>query len=358
MKEMPPGLGPIEAAGTKFDLVFDIRPHAISTPTIPSSAAVAAEDLLAEPARFIASGSEAILIVCDIGLRSAAVTSQLRASGFRQVTSLEGGMEAWNAVGLETSLPQGLSPADYHRYDRQLKLPGFGIPGQQALRDAHVAIVGVGGLGSPVLGYLAAAGVGHLTLIDSDTVEISNLHRQPIYTTADVGRSKSEAAASYALGLNPTIEVGHSSTVLDSSTALDLLQGHDLVVTCTDSFETTQAINGAAVHLGIPMVFGSVYRTEGQLAVFDARSGPCYACAFPEGNGGTGLDCSIVGVLGPVTGVVGSMQAVEVLKVMTGSREVNTTSLVIYDALSQTIDTVTLRKRASCNVCSEGIAAG
>ena len=106
------------------------------------------------------------------------------------------------------------------------------------------------------------------------------------------------------------------------------------------------------------MVFGSVYRTEGQLAVFDARSGPCYACAFPEGIGGTGLDCSIVGVLGPVTGVVGSMQAVEALKVLTVSRDVNTTSLVMYDGLSQTIDTVTLKKRASCNVCSEGIADG
>ncbi len=357
MKDMPPGTGPIEAVGTEFDSVFDIRPHAMSTPTVPGSVAVSADDLLAEPSRFIASGSKAVLIVCDIGLRSAAVTSQLRSAGFRTVTSLEGGMEAWNAVGLKTALPLGLSPADYVRYDRQLKLPDFGISGQQALRDARVAIVGVGGLGSPVLGYLAAAGVGHLTLIDSDSVEVSNLHRQPIYTTADVGMPKSEAAASYALALNPTIEVAYSSSLLNASNALDLLEGHNLVVICTDSFEATQAINSAAVRLGMPMVFGSVYRTEGQLAVFDARSGPCYACAFPEGFGGTGLDCSIVGVLGPVTGVVGSMQAVEVLKILIGSRDVNTSGLVMYDALSQTIDTVMLRKRPSCVVCGDGLAA-
>jgi molybdopterin/thiamine biosynthesis adenylyltransferase/rhodanese-related sulfurtransferase len=356
MKDMPPGIGPVEAVGTEFDAVFDIRPHAISTPTIAGSVAVSAEDLLSEPSRFIASDSRAILIVCDIGLRSAVVTSQLRSAGFRTVTSLEGGMEAWSAVSLETALPVGLSPDDYVRYDRQLKLPDFGISGQQALRDARVAIVGVGGLGSPVLGYLAAAGIGHLTLIDSDIVEVSNLHRQPIYTTADVGRSKSETAAVFALALNPTIEVAHASKRLDASNAIDLLQGHDLVVTCTDSFEATQAINSAAVALGMPMVFGSVYRTEGHLAVFDARYGPCYACAFPEGMGGTGLDCSIVGVLGPATGVVGSMQAVEVLKVLIGGRDVNATSLVMYDALTQTIDTVTIRKRPSCVVCGEGPA--
>jgi molybdopterin/thiamine biosynthesis adenylyltransferase/rhodanese-related sulfurtransferase len=356
MKEIPPGIGPVEAVGTEFDSVFDIRPHAASVPTIRGSVAVSAQELLSEPSRFIASDSKAILIVCDIGLRSAVVTSQLRSSGFRTVTSLEGGMEAWTAVGLKTALPLGLAPADYRRYDRQLKLPDFGISEQQSLRDARVAIVGVGGLGSPVLGYLAAAGIGHLSIIDSDSVEVSNLHRQPIYTTADVGRPKAETAASYALALNPTIDVVHASSLLDASNARDLLRGHDLVVTCTDSFEATQAINSTAVSLGMPMVFGSVYRTEGQLAVFDAKSGPCYACAFPEGTGGSGLDCSIVGVLGPVTGVVGSMQAVEVLKILIGSRDVSTTSLVMYDALSQTIDTVTLRKRPSCVVCGKGHA--
>lgn len=353
MKDMPPSVGPSEAVDAKIDTVFDIRPHALSTPTIPGSVAVPAERLLSDPSLFIAPDSGVILVVCDIGLRSAVITAQLHSLGYKGATSLEGGMQAWIAEGHETTLPQGLSRAEYLRYDRQLKLPDFGIVGQQALGDARVAIVGVGGLGSPVLGYLAAAGVGHLTVIDSDLVEVSNLHRQPIYTTEDVGRPKSEVAASFAVALNPTIEVAPSALRLDASNALDLLSGHDLVVTCTDSFEATQAINAAAVTLRIPMVFGSVYRTEGQLAVFDATIGPCYACAFPEGSGGTGQDCSIVGVLGPVTGVIGSMQAAEVTKILTESNDVNTGSLVMYDALSQTIDTVILRKRPSCGVCGE-----
>jgi adenylyltransferase/sulfurtransferase len=315
---------------------------------------VSAEQLLTDPSLLIGPDAGAVLIVCDIGLRSAVVTTQLRSSGFLSVTSLEGGISAWMAEGLETEAPQGLSREEYQRYDRQLKLPGFGIAGQQALRNARVAIVGVGGLGAPVLGYLAAAGIGHLTIIDADRVEVSNLHRQPIYATDDVGKPKAEAAASYARALNPMIEVSSLASSLDASNALDLLREHDLVVTCTDSFETTQAINAAAVALGIPMVFGSVYRTEGQLAVFDSRTGPCYTCAFPMGSGVTGLDCSIVGVLGPVTGVIGSMQAAEVMKILIGKSNVESTSLVMYDALSQTVETVNLRKRATCAVCGTG----
>jgi molybdopterin/thiamine biosynthesis adenylyltransferase/rhodanese-related sulfurtransferase len=343
----------IEANRANFDLVLDIRPHAGSTPTVSGAVAVTADRLLSNPSQFIGSNDDLVLVVCDIGLRSAIVTDQLRSIGYGSAISLEGGIESWIAAGLPITSPQGLSIDDYARYDRQLKLPGFGIPGQQALASARVAIVGVGGLGSPVLGYLAAAGVGHLTIIDSDNVELSNLHRQPIYTTGDVGRAKSEAAASYAAALNPTIEITASTTRIDPSNAEAVLRGHDVLVTCTDSFDTAHAINGAAVLLGIPMVFGSVYRTEGQLAVFDARSGPCYACVFPAQSTDPGLDCSIVGVLGPVTGVIGSMQATETIKVVIGSSSTNTGVLVLYDAESQSIDTLTLHKVASCTTCSD-----
>jgi molybdopterin/thiamine biosynthesis adenylyltransferase len=353
MKGMHASIRPIEAHDTEFDRVLDIRPHAMSTPTIPGAVAVTVEQLLSDPSRFIDSTSHSVLVVCDIGLRSDAVTRSLRSAGYASAVSLDGGIEEWIAQGLATAEPEGLSPGEYVRYDRQLKLPWFGIAGQQALRDARVAIVGVGGLGSPVLGYLAAAGIGHLTIIDSDRVEISNLHRQPIYTMSDVGGLKSEAAASYAKALNPTIEIAQSAVPLDTSNAVGLLRGHDVVVTCTDSFATAQAINSAAVDLGIPMVFGSVYRTEGQMSVFDARSGPCYACVFPDQSGGPNQDCSIVGVLGAVTGVVGSMQAAEVVKLLAGSTSVNKASLVMYDAQSQSIDAVTLRKRPSCAVCGE-----
>ena len=356
MKGTQASIRPVEARDTAFDRVLDIRPHASSTPTIPGAIAVTAEQLLSNPSRFIDSHSDSVLIVCDIGLRSDAVTRKLQSDGYAAAVSLDGGIEGWIAGGLATDDPEGLSSDEYLRYDRQLKLPWFGIEGQQALRDARVAIVGVGGLGSPVLGYLAAAGIGHLTIIDPDRVEISNLHRQPIYTMSDVGSLKSEAAASYARALNPTIEIAQSAVPLDASNGVGLLRGHDVVVTCTDSFPTAQAINSAAVDLGIPMVFGSVYRTEGQMSVFDARFGPCYACVFPDESGGSNQDCSIVGVLGAVTGVVGSMQAAEVVKLLVGSSSVNNASLVMYDAQSQSIDAVTLSKQPSCAVCGEQVA--
>ena len=343
----------IEANKADFDLVIDIRPHAGSTPTVSGAVAVTADRLLSNPSQFIGSDEDVVLVVCDIGLRSAIVTDQLRSIGYGSAVSLEGGIESWVTAGLPTMSPEGLSRDDYARYDRQLKLPDFGIPGQQALAGARVAIVGVGGLGSPVLGYLAAAGVGHLTIIDSDNVELSNLHRQPIYTTGDVGRAKAEAAASYAAALNPTIKITVSTTRIDPTNAEDILRGHDIIVTCTDSFDTAHAINGAAVLLGIPMVFGSVYRTEGQMAVFDARSGPCYACVFPGQSTDPGLDCSIVGVLGPVTGVIGSMQATETITMIIGSGGVITGSLILYDAEAQSIDRLSLQKVASCATCGD-----
>jgi len=340
-----------EASGTDFDLVIDIRPHASSTPTVSGAVAIPADRLLSNPSQFIGSDDDPVLIVCDIGLRSAIVTDQLRSVGYLRAVSLDGGIESWTAAGLATRSPEGLSRDNYARYDRQLKLPEVGISGQQALAGARVAIVGVGGLGAPVLGYLAAAGVGHLTIIDSDVVELSNLHRQPIYTTNDVGKAKAQVAAFYAAALNPTIEIATSTTRIDFTNAQDALRGNDVIVTCTDSLETTHAINRASVRLGIPMVFGSVYRTEGHLAVFDARLGPCYACVFPNESGEPGQDCSIVGVLGPVTGVIGSMQAVEAIKVIIGSEDVDNACLVLYDARSQSIDKLRLKKVVSCTTC-------
>ncbi len=344
----------IEANKANFDLVLDIRPHAGSTPTVSGAVAVTADRLLSNPSQFIGSNDDLVLVVCDIGLRSAIVTDQLRSIGYGSAISLEGGIESWIAAGLPITSPQGLSIDDYARYDRPLKLPAFGIPGQQALASARVAIVGVGGLGSPVLGYLAAAGVGHLTIIDSDNVELSNLHRQPIYTTGDVGRAKSEAAASYAAALNP-----HDRDHGIHRTHRTLQRrSHPFVATTSLSrVPTASTQHTRSMELrccsGFPMVFGSVYRTEGQLAVFDARSGPCYACVFPAQSTDPGLDCSIVGVLGPVTGVIGSMQATETIKVVIGSSNANTGALVLYDAESQSIDRLSLQKVASCATCGD-----
>ena len=353
MPSDPASIGPTDAHRTEFDAVFDIRPHASSTPTLGGAQLVRGEHLTASPADFIASKTDSLLIVCDIGLRSAAVTELLLAAGYEFAVSLDGGLEGWTLQGLPTEAPQGLSRDEFLRYDRQLKLPNLGIAGQRALADSKVAIVGAGGLGTPVLSYLCGAGIGNLTIIDSDRVEVSNLHRQPIYTMKDVGQHKSEVATAYAMALNPTIEVSPVTARIDESNALELLQGHDIVVTCTDSFDTAHAINRASVALGIPMVFGSVYRTEGQFAVFDASAGPCYACVFPSDRGGFAMDCSIVGVLGSVTGIVGSIQATETIKLITDAKSSIIGSLGLYDAQSQTIDSLAVKKNPTCATCGD-----
>jgi len=351
MTDRPRDVHPVEAHRTRFSAVFDIRPHASSTPTLPGAVLVSADSLVNRPSDFIETSSDSFLIICDIGRRSAVVTDQLRTSGYEGAVSLDGGIEAWILAGLTTEAPEGLSPDDYVRYDRQLKLPDFGVTGQQSLRDARIAVVGVGGLGAPVLAYLAGAGVGHLTIIDSDRVEVSNLHRQPIYSMGDVGRPKTEAAAAYVTALNPTIEVATMAAHIDETNAIDLLLGHDVAVICTDSFETAHAVNTATAGLGIPMVFGSVYRTEGQFAVFDAKTGPCYACVFPQDRGGLALDCSIVGVLGPVTGIIGAIQATETIKLVTGIGHPVGGSLRLYDAQTHTFDSLVVKKNPACAVC-------
>jgi len=347
------GISAHEAQSAAFPLIFDIRALAASTPAIPSARPVSADELTSSPDRFIDSTETPLLIVCDIGFRSAIVTDLLRSAGYNEAVSLEGGMEGWTAIGLPLDSPEGLTQQQYRRYDRQLKLPDFGVAAQQALGNARVAVVGAGGLGAPVLAYLAAAGVGNLTIIDSDDVEVSNLHRQPIYRTQDVGTGKARTAADFVSALNPDVTVGARSLRLDDSNAIDALADHDIIVTCTDSFETAHAINAAAVDLGIPLVFGSVYRTEGQLAVFDSRSGPCYACVFPTDADGSALSCSIVGVLGPVTGVVGSMQAGEVVKLLTEIGESSSGRLGLYDARTQTMESVSVRKNPACRVCGD-----
>lgn len=340
-----------EAYAASFPLILDIRFHAASTPTLPHATIVAPDDLIADPARFIGSMNDQVLIICDIGLRSGIVTEQLRALGYDSTISLDGGIQAWGAAGLPTVAPEGLTADAFSRYDRQLKLPGIGLSGQQALKAAHVAVVGAGGLGAPVLAYLAGAGVGHLTIIDSDDVEVSNLHRQPIFRTDEVGTGKAAAAAAFVSAMNPDVAVEAHPVRLGGKNAVNLLADHDIVVTCTDSSEATRAINSAAVSLRIPMVYGSVYRLEGQITVLDAREGPCYDCVFPDDVEGVALDCSIVGVLGPVTGVVGSMQATEAIKLITGVGASSIGHLYLYDAQAQSLDSLRIRKDAACGVC-------
>lgn len=240
------------------------------------------------------------------------------------------------------------SDDEVERYARHLVLREVGGPGQQALKAARLAVVGTGGLGAPVSLYLAAAGIGSLTLIDPDVVDLSNLQRQVLYADSDLGRPKVQAAAERLKALNPHVTVHGVQAALTGESALDLLAGHDLVLDGTDDFATRFAVNGACVQLGLPLVSGAIGRWTGQVGVFGAR--PCYRCLVPE-IPPDAETCSAVGVIGALAGVIGSMMALEAIKVITGAGEALTGRLLIYDALSAQTRTVRIGADPDCTVC-------
>ncbi len=247
-----------------------------------------------------------------------------------------------------------LTPAQARRYARQLSLPGMGAEGQRRLLSSTVVLVGAGGLGCPAALYLAAAGVGRLVLVDGDLVDESNLHRQVLYGTGDVGRSKAEVAAERLRALNPDCAVEPRVERLTAGNARALLAGADVVADGSDNFPTRFLVNDACVLLGLPNAHGSIFRYEGQASFFDARSGPCYRCLHPEPPPpGLVPSCAEAGVLGVLPGVVGCLQATEVVKHLLGVGESLSGRLVLYDALGLTFRELRLRKDPSCPVCGE-----
>lgn len=238
------------------------------------------------------------------------------------------------------------------RYDRQRRLPEFGDAGQARLASSRVLIVGVGGLGSPAAQYLAAAGVGTLGLVDDDVVDVSNLHRQPLYGTADVGRAKVDAAASRLAVVNPHVRVVRHETRLTRANARAIITDYDIVLDGTDTFSARYAINDACVALGVPFVYGSVARFEGQVSVFATPDGPCYRCLFPEPPApGSVPTCAEEGVLGVLPGLIGVWQATEVLKWCAGLGEPLAGRLVLFDALGARTQEIRLARRAGCVGC-------
>ncbi len=248
----------------------------------------------------------------------------------------------------------GLEHQEIRRYSRHLLLPEVGLEGQKKLKAARVLVIGAGGLGSPVALYLAAAGVGCIGLVDFDVVEYSNLQRQIIHGTGDVGRPKLDSARDRILDVNPHVEVVLHERALDSGNALAIIDQYDVVIDGTDNFPTRYLTNDACVLLGKPNVYGSIFRFEGQASVFDAGRGPCYRCLFPEPPPpGLVPSCAEGGVLGVLPGVIGSIQATEALKLILGEGEPLVGRLLLYDALEMSFDEVRLRKNPDCPVCGE-----
>lgn len=291
-----------------------------------------------------------IVTYCAGGVRSTLAARILSEHGYGWVASLRGGIDDWRRDGREIEHPDSGDPLG--RYARQMILPGVGRDGQQLLADATVSIVGLGGLGSPVGMYLAGAGVGTLRLIDGDVVDLTNLHRQPVHDETGISLPKVDSAANVLRKLNGLVHVETHREVVDETTSLRLLGGSDVIVDATDRIPARYDLNEAAVELGVPLVHASVFRFEGRVTVFHPPEGPCFRCLHPaEPAPGSVPTCESAGVLGAVPGVVGAMQATEVLKLLLGIGTPLVGSMLVYDALSQESITFRVPRVPDCPTC-------
>ncbi|MBB6426585.1 molybdopterin-synthase adenylyltransferase MoeB [Sphingopyxis sp. JAI128] len=246
-----------------------------------------------------------------------------------------------------------LSDAELDRYARQIILPAFGGAGQAKLKAAHVAVIGAGGIGCPAITYLAAAGVGKLTIIDDDVVELSNLHRQPLFTDADLGALKAEVAAEAARRINPHVEMAMVTERLNDANAASLLAGAGLILDGCDNFATRLAVNRAAVALEIPLLSAAIGAFEGQVALYEGwRAGaPCYACLVGDDPDRPGINCAEAGVMGALAGMVGTMAALEAVRALSGWGQTLSGRLAIVDMLDRRWREVAVAKDPECPIC-------
>ncbi|MEZ4401766.1 MAG: molybdopterin-synthase adenylyltransferase MoeB [Kofleriaceae bacterium] len=339
-------------------LVVDVRePDELAAGMVPGATAI--------PRGFLESRIEAaapdraapILLYCAAGNRSALAARSLGELGYTDVRSLAGGFAAWRDAGLPIAHgdADGLTAAQRARYARHLNLPEVGPAGQARLLAARVALIGAGGLGSPAILYLAAAGVGTLTVIDDDVVDASNLQRQVLHRTDRIGQPKIDSAARTVADLNPDVTVVGHRARLTSDNALALLAGHDVIIDGTDNFATRYLVNDVALRLAIPVVHASIWRFEGQLTVFAAAGGPCYRCLYPAPPPpGASPSCAEAGVLGVLPGVMGTLQATEAIKLILGLPTV-AGRLLVYDGLAATVRGLALRADPTCATCGPGV---
>lgn len=296
-----------------------------------------------------------IILYCAGGARSALAARTLEEIGYTDVKSMAGGFTAWKRSGYAVHIEKALTPEQLNRYSRHLIIPEIGEKGQRKLLDAKVLMLGAGGLGSPVALYLAAAGIGKLGLIDSDVVDRSNLQRQILHTDDRVGEPKVDSAEKAIKALNPDVEVVKYQEWLTSENVLDIFEGWDIVVDGGDNFATRYLVNDACVHLGIPNVHGSVFRFEGQVTTFmPGDEGPCYRCLYPEPPPPElAPSCQEAGVLGVLPGIIGLLQAIEVIKLAAGVGQPLIGRLLTFDGLKTEFRTLKLRRDHECSMCGD-----
>lgn len=322
---------------------------------------IAKADLLASPALHVPQSETAVVLICQKGGRSLDAARALEAAGYTRLASVTGGTSRWQEEGRPLVRPE--LPADAmdfnERYSRHLLLPEVGVEGQRRLERSRVLMIGAGGLGSPAAFYLAAAGVGHLRLADDDVVDRSNLQRQILHTEARVGEPKVVSAQATLGALNPRTHVEAVQARVTAGNVERLLEGVDVVLDGADNFPVRYLLNDACVKLGIPLVYGAVQRFEGQVSVFDAGRHrgalPCYRCLFPEPPPPEfAPNCAEAGVLGVLPGVIGLLQATEVVKLLLGIGDSLAGRLLQFDALSMRFRETRLRHDPDCPVCAAG----
>ena len=351
-------LTPVEAlvrykAGARL---IDVRSEAEQASGMAEGAEVISQDLLLEDAASRLPPDAEILLICQRGMRSLGVAEAMLKQGFVDIASIEGGIEAWQRDDLPTTAAS--LDADFlGRYSRQLRLPQVGIVGQRKLQQARVTLIGAGGLGAPAAFYLAAAGVGHLRLVDDDIVERSNLQRQILHVDAGVDvAAKVDSARERLLALNPKIEVEAVRVRIDADNVDAYVSDADVVMDGADNFPARHALNDACIRLGKPLVYGAVQRFDGQASVFDAGRqrgvAPCYRCLFPEAPDDA-PNCAEAGVLGVVPGIIGLVQANEVIKLILNVGDPLIGRLLQFDALAMRFRETRLRADPDCPACGK-----
>jgi molybdopterin/thiamine biosynthesis adenylyltransferase/rhodanese-related sulfurtransferase/molybdopterin converting factor small subunit len=306
----------------------------------------------------VPSLEQPLVTMCNGGVRSLFAAEDLQRLGYRNVSSMAGGFSRWKSEGLPIEMPKRLDRLDRERYSRHLLMPEVGEEGQLKLMESKVLLIGAGGLGSPAALYLAAAGVGTLGLVDHDVVDRSNLQRQILHADARVGTSKVASARQAIEALNPGVQVQGHETHLSSRNVEEVLTGYDLVVDGSDNFPTRYLVNDACVKLGIPNVYGAVYRFEGQVSVFwpgyPKRRGPCYRCLYPQPPAPEfASSCAEAGVLGVLPGVIGLLQATEAVKLLLDLGDPLVGRLLYFDALSGRFNEYALEPDPACAYCGK-----
>ncbi|HMC06103.1 MAG TPA: molybdopterin-synthase adenylyltransferase MoeB [Solirubrobacterales bacterium] len=314
-------------------------------------------DLLDRIEELVPERSRRVLLYCRTDNRSSRAADALHGLGYANVAVLRGGIVGWQEAGLPVEAPAGLDAEQRMRYSRHTLLPEIGVEGQLKLLDSKVLLIGAGGLGAPAAFYLAAAGVGTLGIVDDDVVDESNLQRQVIHNTERVGMPKTESARLSVEALNPDVEVVEHRTRLDAGNVLDVIRDYDVLVDGADNFPTRYLLNDASVRLRKPVVSASILAFDGQISTFVPYEGPCYRCLYPvPPPPELAPSCGAAGVLGVMAGVMGLLQANEVIKLVAGIGEPLIGRLLLYDSLGTRFTELKVKRDAACPICGDDAA--